>query len=117
MSLPAQPMPRPPAHVQPFVEALGPDMAVTYLLTYGGAEVYLRKKPNERIPYVEVVGLEGAKALAERAARGWLPRRVPLANAWLAAMLAWQGQSASEIARRLRVTDVTARKLLKGWRG
>lgn len=114
MSLPARPMPRPPAQVLPFVEALGADLAVTYLLTYGGSEVYVRTKPNECIPYVEVIGLDGAEALAQRAARGWMPRRVPLANTWLAAMLAWQGLSATEIARKLRVTDVTVRKMLKG---
>ncbi|WP_370226252.1 helix-turn-helix domain-containing protein [Pararhodobacter marinus] len=113
MSLPARPMPLPPAQVQPFVEALGPDLAVTYQLSYGGSEVYVRTKPNECIPYVEVIGPDGAEALAHRAARGWMPRRVPLANAWLSAMLAWQGLPVSDIARKLRVTDVTVRKMLK----
>ncbi|WP_168192222.1 hypothetical protein [Pararhodobacter marinus] len=42
-----------------------------------------------------------------------MPRRVPLANAWLSAMLAWQGLPVSDIARKLRVTDVTVRKMLK----
>ena len=33
--------PRPTAQVAPFVDALGMDGAVTFLLAFGGAELYL----------------------------------------------------------------------------
>jgi len=39
--------------------------------------------------------------------------RVPLARAWLAAMLHWQGHSTAEIARTIRASDVSVRRWLK----
>ena len=45
-----RPMPRPTAQVVPYVEALGPDLAVTFLLENGGAELYLGSVPNRPFP-------------------------------------------------------------------
>ena len=45
-----------------------------------------------------------------------LQRRVPLAEDWLVAMLDWQGRTVSEIARELRISDVSVRAKLKTWR-
>lgn len=112
MTLPARPMPRVTAQVEPYVKALGPDLAVTFLLHYGGAELYIRTHPNAETEYVELIGVDGARALASRAET--MPRRVPLAKAWLTAMLDWQGHSVPEIARKLRVSDVSVRRMLKG---
>jgi len=41
-----------------------------------------------------------------------LQRRVPLANPWVAACLHVQGLATNEIARKLRITDVTVRRYL-----
>lgn len=109
----AQPMPRPPAQALPYVEALGADLAVTFLLTYGGAEMTLSATPAGAA-HVAMIGPERAAALAAQADR--LPKRVPLANRWLAKMLAWQGASTAEIARRLRVSDSTVRAYLRDGR-
>lgn len=73
---------------------------------------YIRTRPNAETEYVELIGVEGARALASRADA--MPRRVPLAKAWLTAMLDWQGHSVPEIARKLRVSDVSVRRMLKG---
>ncbi len=110
MSLPARPMPRPTAQVEPYVTALGAELAVTFLLHYGGAELYIRKLETDAA-YTALVGRDGARALADQAGR--MQRRVPLAKAWLAAMLDWQGLTAAEIARKLRVSDVAVRRMLK----
>lgn len=107
----ARPMPRPTAQVEPYVKALGPELAVVFLLHYGGAELYIRTHPTERTEYAAVVGLEGAQALAEYAET--MQSRVPLAKAWLTAMLDWQGHSVAEIARKLRVSDTSVRNMLK----
>lgn len=109
----SRPIPRPTAQVAPYVTALGPELAVQFLLAYGGAELYIRKKPSEETEYAEVIGVEGAKALAKAAEDAWIPRRVPLAKGWLIAMLDWQGCSVAEIARQLRISDVSVRKTLK----
>lgn len=112
----ARPMPRPTAQVEPYAKALGPELAVTFLLNYGGSELYLRKNPKAGTEYAALIGVEAAQALADLAERAWVPKRVPVANNWLAAMLDWQGYAVAEIARKLRISDVTVRKLLKATR-
>jgi len=104
-------MPRPTAQVEPYVKALGAELAVTFLLHYGGAELYIRKSKTAEAAYADLIGEDGARALAEHA--DMMQRRVPLAKAWLTAMLDWQGYSATEIARRLRISDITVRGYLK----
>lgn len=101
--------PRPPAHVEPFVRVLGTDGAVEFLLTFGGAELYFTETPKARSRLVALVGRDKAVALARAAEQ--LPRRVPTAKPWIAAVLKSRGLSHAEIARRLHVTDVTVR----GW--
>ena len=104
-------MPQPTAQVARYVEALGADMAVRFLLAYGGAELYIANDPKGASSHERLIGYDAAKRLAAVAHR--LPRRVPLAKRWLVGMLAWQGQSTAEIARTLRITDVTARRFLR----
>lgn len=107
----ARPMPRPTAQVEPYVKALGPELAVIFLLHYGGAELFIRTRACDGAEYADLVGGDGARALAEHADK--MQRRVPLAKAWLTAMLDWQGYSVTEIARKLRVSDTSVRNMLK----
>jgi len=109
--LPARPMPKPTAQVAPFVEAMGHELAIAFLLRFGGSEPTLPKSPCGRSEAERLVGPEALAALARRA--HLLPRRVPLANRWLAACLFAQGHSTSEIARRLRASDVSVRRWLR----
>lgn len=106
----ARAMPRPPVQVAPYVEALGADLAVTFLLTYGGAEMTMSAAPANAV-HVALIGTERAAALSAQGHR--LQKRIPLANRWLAKMLCWQGASITEISRRLRVTDQTVRRYLR----
>ena len=111
MSEVARPRPKPTAQVEPFVEALGYDEAVTFLMHFGGAELYLAKTPKGR---GEAEALFGAEAVAKLAAHGGITqRRVPLANPWLARVYAWRGHSTASIARTLRASDVTVRRWIK----
>ncbi|WP_323005437.1 helix-turn-helix domain-containing protein [Pseudorhodobacter sp.] len=109
MNLPARPMPKPTAQVAVYVEILGVDLAVTFLLAFGGAELHLAQNPKGKGQVEAVIGLDNARALAAQDHR--LQRRVPLAKKWLAQMLDWQGHSIAHIARTLRTTDVSVR----GW--
>lgn len=109
--------PRPPAHVEPFVRVLGVDLAIRFLLRFGGAELYLSPTPKGRSDLAQEFGIEAAAQIAMAAEH--LPRRVPLAKEWIAAVWSQQGLSTAEIARRLHVTDVTIRnwRARKPWRG
>lgn len=111
MNLPAAPMPKPTAQVAAYVEILGADLAVTFLLTFGGAELHLAQNPKGKGQVETVIGLDKARALAAQDHR--LQRRVPLAKKWLAQMLNWQGHSTAQIARTLRTTDVSVRRMLQ----
>lgn len=101
-------LPRPPAHVEPYVQVLGEGLAFEFLLRFGGAELYLSPTPKGRS---EAEKLIGAEKVAELAALG-LPRRVPTAKPWLATVMKTQGLPVAEIARRLHTSDVTVRAWL-----
>jgi len=101
--------PRPPAQIEVFVEILGVDLTVEFLLRFGGAELYVAKDPKSRSQLVAFVGPERAKALGQVTDR--LQRRVPLVKPWTAQYLAWKGMWVAEIARTLHTTDVSVR----GW--
>ena len=100
-------MPPPPAHVEPYVRVHGPELAFKFLMEFGGAELYLSPTPQGRS---EVEALIGAEMVAQLSAL-YLPRRVPTAKPWLAAVLKTQGLSHAKIARRLHASDVAVR----GW--
>ncbi len=112
VNLPASPMPKPTAQVAPFVECLGPEMTVTFLLAYGGGEVYFARDPRGRSAVEALVGADAVRAMSAHHRIGERVR-VPLAKGWLAAMLDWQGYSVAQIARTLRVTDNTVPAKLK----
>ncbi|MDK3072745.1 helix-turn-helix domain-containing protein [Sedimentitalea sp. JM2-8] len=104
------PTTKPTAQVAPYVDVLGQDLTVAFLLEFGGAEIYLAVSPKSRSRVAQLVGREKAEALARVSDR--LQRRVPLANQWIAGVLKSKGLSHAEIARRMRTTDVTVRKWL-----
>ena len=104
-------IPRPPAHIQPYVDALGAATAVQFLLHFGGAELYIPRDPKGGSVLVEVLGLPAARALSALAERTVLPRRVPIPKPWLARYLkVIAGLPHAEIARILHWTDVSVRK-------
>ncbi|MGD9864377.1 MAG: hypothetical protein AB7S99_14305, partial [Pseudodonghicola sp.] len=61
---------------------------------------------------VNLIGSENLSQLGDKI--GAAKTRVPLANEWIARILAWQGHPAAAIARRIRVSDTTVRRWLKG---
>ncbi len=83
-----------------------------FLLTFGGAELYIPRNPGKRSRIVAVVGVEKTQRLAENA--HLLPRDVPLAKPWLAACMRAQGRSTNDIARTLRASSTAVRRWLNG---
>lgn len=105
--------PIPPAHVQPYVDALGADRALDLLLTFGGSEVYLASRPTERSRVVQLIGTDGVTALAAISAT--LKSRIPTARPWCAACLRARGWTVAEIARKLSANDSSVRRWLKAF--
>lgn len=102
---------RVPAHIQPYVTAVGIEKTVRFLLAFGGSYVYLSTRPQDRSAVAKELGKEAAIALAEQAGVG--SARVPTGKPFIAAHLRYNKQlTVNEIARRLHVTDVTVRKWL-----
>ncbi len=103
--------PRPPAHVAPFVECLGFDRAITFLLAFGGAPIYLAGRPQATNRLLPVIGADGVAAL--RREFGNRIDRVPQPKIWLARVWYARGIPVLDIARRLHTTDKTVRIWLK----
>lgn len=101
-----------PAHLRVFVEALGEDGAVDFLLAFGGSELLLGSRPMANNPVRQALGDEAARALAAVSHR--LPREIPLGKRWLVQVLTARGLSQGEIARRLHIGVRSVRRHQKG---
>ena len=75
------PAPPPTAQIAPFVQVLGIEEAICFILTYGGAELDIWRNPRDSNALVQMLGREAVEALADLT----VPRRIPLAKPWLAA--------------------------------
>jgi hypothetical protein len=104
-------LPRPPAHVAPYVDLLGPERAVALLLSFGGSRLYLARDPGGRSEAEALLGRDGMEALCSL--RPGEVIRVPTCRRWLSHVLKARGLSVNEIARRLHVTDVAIWKYLR----
>lgn len=108
--LPVVQYPKPPAHLAPYVDALGYERAIEFLLVFGGARLYIPENPQDGSELVNVIGVSGVKHLAE--VRHVLQPEVPLGTPWLARCFRARGMSQAFIARRLRRTECTIRRYL-----
>ncbi len=101
---------RPPAHLAPYVEILGENRAIVFLLTFGGGNVYLSgRQADSRIRTV----LDEPTIARLREEFGHRIDRVPVGKTWIAQVWAERDVSVLEIARRLHTTDKTVRVWLK----
>lgn len=105
-------LPPPPPNVAVYVDILGTDDAVDFLLAFGGAELYHADDPKGGSQVAKIIGLQKARKLA--AASPALKTRVPIPRQWIAQTLHAKGLPVAQIARTLHVTDVTARKYISG---
>jgi hypothetical protein len=106
-----------PAHVRPYVAALGRGLAMAFIERFGGAFVYLSAGPGESNEACAMVGADRFRALRAALSAGQLGNgnvKVPLAKPWLAGELAADGLTKSEIARRLKSDVATVRRWLNG---
>jgi hypothetical protein len=100
-----------PAHIQPYIETLGEELGIRFLLAFGGSYAYLSDRPQERSPVTQLVGAEAHAKLAGRLGAGSL--RVPLAKPFIARSFKAKGWTVNAIARELHSSDVAIRGWLK----
>lgn len=102
-----------PANLEPFINTLGFDKGIEFLLRFGGAAMYLPKKPQSggRSMASSLLTADEIIALSKAIDREHL--RIPVAKKFIVAYLHGRGVSVGEIARKLHMTDVTVRKYLK----
>ncbi len=105
-----------PENLQPYVDAIGEDLTLKFIMRFGGAPVYLSSDPRSDSDVVAAIGVEAMKSLAKVLGPGQI-NRVPIAREWTARKLKVQGWSTLSIARELRVTDETVRRILNGRNG
>jgi hypothetical protein len=104
-----------PAHICPFVRALGFDIAAKLFLELGGSDVTLSRKPRNETSslLVRVIGIAGFEALnIEFGGHIEMQRRLPVARPFLCRHLYAQGETVSSVARRVRCSSVSVRKAL-----
>jgi hypothetical protein len=104
--------PLPTAQVAPYVDVLGTPLAIKFLILFGGAQVGLSQSPRGDGLVSRIIGKEHESALGQKL--GSKVNRVPLASKWLALCLRAEGETTAEIARRLRVSDVSVRRWMAG---
>ncbi|RVQ76133.1 hypothetical protein [Sinorhizobium medicae] len=99
-----------PAHIAPFVEALGADGAVDMLLEFGGSQIHLSRPDydNMKSAVAERFGKQAVGALAKVFGAGYI--KVPLGRQWIAQVLFERGTSLNEIARTVRADVATVRR-------
>ncbi len=102
---------RAPAHIAKIVEALGQELAIRFLLEFGGGQLTISRQPTAKSHLVTIIGADGAAALAEIADH--LPRRIPTAKPWIARVWASAGTPTDQIARQLHVSNVAVNGWLK----
>jgi hypothetical protein len=102
-----------PAHIVPYVEALGVEDAIAFFLAIGGSTIYLpRFRSGDKSVAATIVGAEKVRALADRLDLDYV--KVPLARQWTAKQLCRQGETVNDIARTIRVDVSTVHRYLSG---
>lgn len=104
---------RVPAHLHPYVETLGVDRAVEFLLEFGGGTYYLAADPKGNSEVARWLGTDdGARLVARlRSAAAHPYLRIPVAKPWIATVMRSRGATIQAIARKLHATDTSVR----GW--
>ncbi|WP_425072564.1 helix-turn-helix domain-containing protein [Sagittula sp. S175] len=102
--------PRHPAHIDDFVDVLGPALTVTFLVEMGGCRMYFPNDPKGKSLAESVIGAEALRELSRRMPSN--RRELPLPKDWLIRALHAEGKSPAEICRILKTTDRNVRETL-----
>ena len=102
-----------PDQLSVYIDVLGVETAVKFILHYGGTPLYLAANPGSKSELVQVIGMENAVALSAELRPGQIGR-VPLAREFMCSYFLSLGYTKLRIARTLKITDETVRRSLTG---
>nr|WP_278437068.1 transposase family protein [Brucella anthropi] len=102
---------RPPAQIAVFVDVLGLELTIEFLLAFGGSPIQLSARPQAGSLLSEILSLEQISALAKKTGGGW--HRVPTCKPFLCSYFSAKNMSVSAIARKLHITDTTVRSMIR----
>lgn len=102
--------PRHPASIDAFVEVLGPELTVRFLIEMGGCRLYFPNDPKGKSAAEALIGAEALRELGRRQSQN--RRELPLPRPWLIRALHAEGKSVSEICRMLKTSDRNVRDTL-----
>ncbi|WP_425099158.1 hypothetical protein [Tropicibacter sp. S64] len=94
--------PRHPAHLDVYVEELGPALAVRFLTEFGGAPLYFPEDPKGKSAAEALIGADRLRALGARMPQNRVT--IPMPKAWLIRALHAEGKSAPAICRSLKTS-------------
>jgi hypothetical protein len=102
--------PRHPAHLDPYIEVLGHELAVTFLIAMGGCRARFPSDPGGRSYAEALIGPEALRELSRR-----MPseiREIPFPRSWLIRALHAEGMTHGQICRALKTSDRNVRETL-----
>lgn len=99
-----------PDQLAAYHQVLGDELTVRLVLVMGGVPLSLSPRPRAACQLVQCVGYDKAVALHDAVGKRV---RIPLPKRWLAKSLAFQEVGVHEIARLMRISDVTVRAYLR----
>lgn len=109
--LPAVCYPRHPAHLDPYVEVLGPALAVSFLVMFGGSQLYFPNDPGGRSAAEALIGADRLRDLGQRMRE---PRvEVPIPRSWLIRALHAEGLSVPQICRALKTSGTNVKRIIR----
>lgn len=104
--------PRHPAHLDPFVVALGPRDAVRFLIAFAGCELYFAATPRGASAAAQFIGTERLRDLTARLG-GEGAYEVPIPTVWLVHALKAEGKSVNDICSTLKRSRTMVQNCLK----
>lgn len=103
--------PRHPAHLDPYIEVLGPELAVRFLIEFGGTPAYFPDDPKGKSAAEALIGPERLRALGARMPSNWA--EIPMPRPWLIRALDAEGKSVAAICRLLHTSSTNVKKQLR----
>ncbi|WP_305970429.1 MULTISPECIES: hypothetical protein [unclassified Mameliella] len=102
--------PRHPAHLDPYIEVLGPRMAVSFLVMFGGSPLYFPDDPRGRSAAEQLIGADKLRELSGRMPSNRVT--IPMPKNWLIRALHAEGLTMSQICRALKTSYTNVKRTL-----
>jgi hypothetical protein len=103
--------PRHPAHLDPFVEVLGPALAVRFLIEFGGSPIYFPSDPKGKSAAEALIGAAKLRELGQRMPSNRV--EIPMPKNWLIQALHAEGLAVGQICRALKTSSTNVKRTLR----